>query len=293
MKNNAPLPLQFLAQQELEKCLNDDTPAMPIEAFNNPTLHNLSKIGVSVISESLKNQNYDASVPYHAINLFCRFISRRKFPDITPDQKVDSTDITKFENLIFEVLDQSSDSVTALSFVANFLSIVSESDLILKLKVIKLIVHSGEEISFMQFKPSVIAASAILVTCPTSNLSQYREKFTAVRMDPNDLDACVHLMDEFRKKMAIAIDNDKDKLTGDYGSSSSLGTAEVNLMDFDVKWMSDPNLTMDPSLFLDEEEEGEAESVDTIQDEAEDDKHELVAPIEESVASFLRFCYRG
>ncbi|EEF36620.1 conserved hypothetical protein [Ricinus communis] len=258
LKNKFGEALPVLQSRELVSYLNEESQSMDVDPCNNPAVRILRANVAVLIAEISNHDKLDASITYLAMNFFDRFISRHTLPKSRPNLYIKNWAIKKVMSLIHKELSERSYSVNALCFVSNFLPLVSDVDESFKANVIKLIIQSQGDINLTQFKPSVIAASAILVACSVAPQSVDKEAFTdgEIKLDRHKLTTCVQEMTDFYNKMAIQF------ITGGEASSSRAEAAEAStdeieqveekeLMDIELKWMSDEfqDLTIHPALF--------------------------------------------
>ncbi|XP_061978101.1 putative cyclin-D6-1 isoform X2 [Populus nigra] len=143
--------------------------------------------------------NYDAFIPYLAVNYMDRFISKQEIPQGKPwilrllvisclslAAKMrnahfsvsdfqgeeagfifDTQTINRMELLILDALNWRMRSITPFSFVHFFISVLElkdpSSSQPLKDRATEIIFKAQNEIKFLEFKPSIVAASALLV----------------------------------------------------------------------------------------------------------------------------------
>ncbi|KAJ4829912.1 hypothetical protein Tsubulata_025144 [Turnera subulata] len=157
---------------------------------------------ISLILQAQYSCNYHPSVPYLAVNYLDRFISRQEIPQGKPwvlrllvisclslaakmmnrhfpvsDFQAscyegfifDTRSISRMELLILDGLDWRMRSITPFSFLCFFISLLQLQDQkargTLKDRATEMIFKAQNEIKLLEFKPSIIAASSLLVAC--------------------------------------------------------------------------------------------------------------------------------
>ncbi|VVA34808.1 PREDICTED: putative cyclin-D6-1 [Prunus dulcis] len=155
---------------------------------------------ISLFLQAQYSCNLDPFIPYLAINYLDRFLSKRDIPEGKPwvsrllevsclslAAKVkntpfsatdfqrgegfifDAQTIHKMELLILDTLDWRMRSITPFSFLSFFLSFLDLNDQTLtkalKSRASDVIFNAHNEIKIVEFKPSIIAASAALSAC--------------------------------------------------------------------------------------------------------------------------------
>ncbi|KAG6755942.1 hypothetical protein POTOM_039350 [Populus tomentosa] len=154
---------------------------------------------ISRILQAQYSCNYDLFIPYLAVNYMDRFISRQEIPQgkpwilrlliisclslaakmknkhfsISNSQEAeagfifDTQTINRMELLVLDALNWRMRSITPFSFVHFFVSLFElkdpSSSQPLKDRATEIIFKAQNEIKFLEFKPSIIAASALLV----------------------------------------------------------------------------------------------------------------------------------
>lgn len=154
---------------------------------------------ISLILQAQYSCNYDLFIPYLAVNYMDRFISRQEIPQgkpwilrllvisclslaakmknkhfsISNSQEAeagfifDTQTINRMELLVLDALNWRMRSITPFSFVHFFVSLFElkdpSSSQPLKDRATEIIFKAQNEIKFLEFKPSIIAASALLV----------------------------------------------------------------------------------------------------------------------------------
>uniref|UniRef100_A0A6N2KH79 Cyclin C-terminal domain-containing protein n=1 Tax=Salix viminalis TaxID=40686 RepID=A0A6N2KH79_SALVM len=142
---------------------------------------------ISLILQAQYSCDCGPFVPYLAVNFMDRFISRIEIPyhipfddhdlhtDYSTDLRLgdeagfifDNKTINRMELLILDTLDWRMRSITPFSFLHFFISLSQLKDpalaQALKGRATEIILEAQNEIKLLKFKPSVIAASALLV----------------------------------------------------------------------------------------------------------------------------------
>ncbi|CAK7350743.1 unnamed protein product [Dovyalis caffra] len=154
---------------------------------------------ISLILQAQYSCNYDPFISYLAVNYMDRFICRQEIPQGKPwilrllvisclslAAKMKNTHFSvsnfqgeeagfifdtqtthRMELLILDALNWRMRSITPFSFVHFFISVLELKDLSssqpLKDRATEIILKAQNEIKFLEFKPSIIAASALLV----------------------------------------------------------------------------------------------------------------------------------
>ncbi|XP_055961869.1 uncharacterized protein LOC126682872 [Mercurialis annua] len=314
----------FLVQEnqddtEVQEFFHKERQCLSVEAFNDPNIHLLrtnfalflaefcaSEAYCSKIGRFANKSQFDALIPYMAMNYLDEFISKHELPTLgeaneayrsrvlavaclciawklmtqgfknailskhCPDLRIKLKDLNKVEKLVLKIINCRAFRVNALCFVQYLLSLVAEPEMSLTPIIIQLIVQSQADVKLTQFKCSVLAASAILVTCSPQAHSEYKEKFagTDIKMDQDKLDDCVQMLTEFREKIWNPTEIIAPQNTSPEGEepSSSTETPEKKraekeeelLRSFGLKWKTyydNINLTTDRTLFPCEAEE--------------------------------------
>ncbi|XP_050219801.1 uncharacterized protein LOC126670178 [Mercurialis annua] len=186
---------------------------------------------LSFYQKSYYNDEYDELIDYIALNYFQRFISSDTFPDLRnindrdcvralvisclfiamkmkdksfdkkvymqnrPHLKIGEQTIDLVGNLILKVIGAPANCVNPLFYVSSFLYLAAEARKCYKLHTIKLILQSQKEIKITQFRPSEIAASAVLISVSFDSVAKFEEVmaiFTGgdFRMERRRLEAC-------------------------------------------------------------------------------------------------------
>ncbi|KAH0985575.1 hypothetical protein GBA52_012752 [Prunus armeniaca] len=148
---------------------------------------------ISLFLQAQYSCNLDPFIPYLAINYLDRFLSKRDIPrngtqniyeagrgtnfllfNVYAKQRgegfiFDAQTIHKMELLILDTLDWRMRSITPFSFLPFFLSFLDLNDQTLakalKSRASDVIFNAHNEIKIVEFKPSIIAASAALSAC--------------------------------------------------------------------------------------------------------------------------------
>ncbi|XP_050234254.1 cyclin-D4-2-like [Mercurialis annua] len=236
---------------EVEEFFQKECQCLSVQAFNDPNIHLLRPNFASFFAQFCGSYMYrsriirfgnksqfDASIPYMAMNYLDEFISKHELPTLGdtdvayrsrvlavaclciawkmmtrgfknavlstnfPDLRIELKDLNRVEKMVLRTI--YAFRVNALCFVQYLLSLVAEPEMSLTPSIIQLIIQSQAEIKFTQFKCSVLAASAILVSCSAQIHSEYKEKFTGTRinMDQDKLNGCVQMLIEFRNNIS-------------------------------------------------------------------------------------------
>ncbi|KAG5246859.1 cyclin [Salix suchowensis] len=154
---------------------------------------------ISLLLQAQYSCNYDPFIPYLAVNYMDRFIAKQEIPQGKPwilrlvvisclslAAKMknthfsvsdfqgeeagfifDTQTINRMELLILDALNWRMRSITPFSFVHFFISVLDlkdpSSSQPLKDRATEIIFKAQNEIKFLEFKPSIVAASALLV----------------------------------------------------------------------------------------------------------------------------------
>ncbi|OVA07972.1 Cyclin [Macleaya cordata] len=186
------IPYLFASELDHMPCLNY------VSSFETRDLDvSVRREGISLILQMQFSCNFDPSIQYLAVNYFDRFISRQEVPhekpwmlrllgiscvslaakmkridfSLTDFQReegfiYDTQTIQRMELLILGALKWRMRSITPFSFVNFFLSFFKLKDpplrQALKARATEIIFKAQREIKLLEFKPSIIAASALL-----------------------------------------------------------------------------------------------------------------------------------
>ncbi|CAK9160182.1 unnamed protein product [Ilex paraguariensis] len=216
--------VQQLFQQEVEH--------MAAEGFSQNQAAIFQRKRAEFLIREYSDFDYDPFVPFLALTNFDRYVSRYTLPDRTPDDYLELFAITcvviswrirsenfrlgeylelnninhpklpeiqKMETLINSGLDWRPRSITALCFLSFFISLLnineqhSEQDL--KYKALKIVFRMHRDIKYTQFRPSIIAASAVLAISKTmGRYSDFKEAIVSsqfVNRVMGDLKKCM------------------------------------------------------------------------------------------------------
>lgn len=183
----------------------DESLHMPSLNFNSPPFAaSFRRDAISLISKAQFSYNLDPFIPYLAVNYLDRFISQREIPHqgkpwmlrlvviscLSLAAKMKNTDlslsdlqgnegciydarsINRMEVLILTTLNWRMRSITPFSFLYFFLSLLNLEDPrfsgAIKYRASEILFKSQCEIKLLEYKPSIIAASAIL--CASNEL---------------------------------------------------------------------------------------------------------------------------
>ncbi|XP_050222741.1 uncharacterized protein LOC126672832 [Mercurialis annua] len=173
----------------------------------------LRKNTAALIAQNSKNDKFDAYVRYLAMNVFDRFISRgnrlrisekkdvsyrvralaiscmsiafkaekynscrkKMSMDQNIDKKICKRDIYKVKRLILKRIGKPKDYDNPLSYVSIFLWLAKIPETSFKINVIRLIIQSQGVQTSTIFKPSIIAASAIVLNIKAVSIEKYNE----------------------------------------------------------------------------------------------------------------------
>ncbi|XP_020518110.1 putative cyclin-D6-1 isoform X2 [Amborella trichopoda] len=183
---------------------------------------------ISLILKSLCN--LDPFVPYLAISYLDRFMSRQEMPkgkawisklislsclslaakmknvafclsDFQSEERFmfDTQTIKRMELLILRILDWRLRSVTPFSFINFFLSSIKLEDRpsieALKNRTVEIIIKTQQEINLLEFKPSIIAAAALLCASQEPLLPLLKKAISACEyVNKEKLARCYHLI---------------------------------------------------------------------------------------------------
>ncbi|KAJ8761675.1 hypothetical protein K2173_004451 [Erythroxylum novogranatense] len=160
--------------------------------------HSFRQDAISTLFHARSSRNYDHFVLYLAINYMDRFISRQEIPQekpwvpqllviaclslaakmknkhflISDFQKeegfiFDAQTISRMELVILDALNWRMRSITPFSFMSFFISLFEIKDppltQILKDRAAEIVFVANNEMKLLEFKPSIIVASALLV----------------------------------------------------------------------------------------------------------------------------------
>ncbi|XP_050210880.1 cyclin-D6-1-like [Mercurialis annua] len=227
--------LTLFERKQVEKWLATEPESLNVRASNDPEFGKLRAKIELLIAENDKDAQFDATIRYLALNFFDRFSSMDTMPTLGkkdfayhvtvlvmscllialkmkgdsfskimnlknwPKMKIDEKDIDKMESLILKRTGPPEDCVNALFYVPSFLSIVEEGATQFKSNVIRLITQSHGAVKFVQFRPSVIAASAILTNIENISLEKHHDcmkRFTVtdLQLNKEELESCQNTM---------------------------------------------------------------------------------------------------
>ncbi|KAJ0101625.1 hypothetical protein Patl1_04519 [Pistacia atlantica] len=192
-------PVVGFEEQDLERCLKVEEEFMPRKGYAQSKEVILRTIAVKVILENSRCYNFNAFVPYLALVCFDRFISKNRLPNVLDrvrDEVVlvancclmiayktrpDTFDVLHFlvktkmikherhiltvELVILNALKWNLE-VTAISFVNMVIPRIPGAENIKRRVVNEIIIQVQGGITFItKFRPSVIAAAAIITAC--------------------------------------------------------------------------------------------------------------------------------
>ncbi|XVF87600.1 hypothetical protein PTKIN_Ptkin18bG0133000 [Pterospermum kingtungense] len=195
LKQNQPDKISTLFSSE-----SDHMPSQNyVQCLNTSDFHvSFRQEAVSLILQAQYSCNLDPYTPYLAVNYMDRFISRQEIPQGNPwvlrlvvtacislaakmmeigfsssnFQKqerfiFDASTIQRMELLVLDALNWRMRSVTPFSFICFFISMFELKDppltQALKDRATDIIFQARNEIKLLEFKPSIIAASALLL----------------------------------------------------------------------------------------------------------------------------------
>eukprot|EP00257_Ricinus_communis_P019756 XP_015578838.1 cyclin-D3-3 [Ricinus communis] len=256
-------------RQALEKYSSMESPALSADAFNKVEIRALRQNVAFFLAEFTNIHYLDLFVPYIAMNYFDRFISGnnklptfknkdfnyrwrilalcclclawkmrrqsfrvKKLLQVRTDLGIYGDDILKVEILIVRALNWRLRSITPLCFVQYFWSLVAHPAI--KSNAKEIIVQSQGDIRFTQYNPSVIAASAVLVSY--YNEPACRQKLIGgnIKLDQRQLEDCTKMMTDMCKEKMIPFVERKfylgecSKAGGNFESSSVSGDLTAN-----------------------------------------------------------------
>ncbi|KAG5234874.1 cyclin-D6 [Salix suchowensis] len=191
---------------------------------------------ISRILQAQYSCNYDPFIPYLAVNYMDRFISRQEIPQGKPwilrlvvisclslaakmknkhfsisnfqegetGFTFDTQTINRMELVVLDAMNWRMRSITPFSFVHFFISLFELNDPSssqpLKDRATEIIFKAQNEIKFLEFKPSIIAASAILVASKERFPSQFpsfqRSIYSCQFVNEENLQKCFHALQE-------------------------------------------------------------------------------------------------
>ncbi|KAI8009072.1 putative cyclin-D6-1 [Camellia lanceoleosa] len=235
--------------------------------FQNERTISFRRYAVSYIEENSKCEDFDAFVPYLAMNYFDRFISMHKLPEVISSNKEENAillviccltiawkmrirsfnvelflternlqfnrnQVKEMELHILNSLRWRMRSLTPICFVGYFIPLLRlprSSQQLNRRPVYQIIVRAQADIGFTQFKPSIIAASAILTASSKLFPAQF-EEFKAVLsssefVSAEELMQCMEAM-ESKYKDDVALKTPTGQRTGEEPSSRVRRTSE-------------------------------------------------------------------
>ncbi|XP_052178865.1 putative cyclin-D6-1 [Diospyros lotus] len=241
-------PLQEHELQSFRKLFAVESVFMASEGyFQNRNIANFRQFAVSFIEEISKCENFDAFVPYLALNYFDRFISRHELPRVVTSTdeenaillviscltiawkmriksfnadlfmtarklRLDRISFRKMEFHILNALQWRMLSLTPICFAKYFMSLLNLTPWNLapnQRSVYEIIIRGQAEIEFTQFKPSIIAASAVLTTSLKLFPSRFEELKVTVSssefVSQEELLQCMNLMEMKCKTASSAL----------------------------------------------------------------------------------------
>ncbi|EEF36622.1 cyclin d, putative [Ricinus communis] len=190
-------------RQALEKYSSMESPALSADAFNKVEIRALRQNVAFFLAEQVRT-----------------------------DLGIYGDDILKVEILIVRALNWRLRSITPLCFVQYFWSLVAHPAI--KSNAKEIIVQSQGDIRFTQYNPSVIAASAVLVSY--YNEPACRQKLIGgnIKLDQRQLEDCTKMMTDMCKEKMIPFVERKfylgecSKAGGNFESSSVSGDLTAN-----------------------------------------------------------------
>ncbi|XP_031280061.1 uncharacterized protein LOC116138492 [Pistacia vera] len=263
-----PVPV-YQEQNAFESYLNVENESMAAEGYATSKEATLRKIAVRVILENSRWDNYDAFVPYLALIYFDCFISHNPLPNLLRDLREevvliansclkiayemrDSTFrpldflkrtrmieheivILRMELAIISGIDWKTRAVTAICFVNMFVRMIPEARRIKQRTLNEIVIQAQGDIEFTKFRPSVIAAAAILSACKLKYKENdmyyncYKFLLGLKFVHEEELNACTKKTTEMCIYKRIVIEEDEPGSSSEAGGSSSSRTGKEPL----------------------------------------------------------------
>ncbi|XP_050233040.1 cyclin-D4-1-like isoform X2 [Mercurialis annua] len=257
--------LSVSERRQVEQWLAVEPKSLNVRARTHASYWKLRREIVRFIAQSAMIDLFDANVRYLAMNIFDRFTSTHTLPTLgerdvayrvkilalsclfigvkmnddsidkiinlkqEPYMEIDEKDVETVESLILDrigPLENCVNAVNALYYVPSFSSIAEERGSKFKSDVTQLIYQSHEDIRCIQFRPSSVAASAVLMIVKAMDAAKYSEcmeRFTIkdLQLNREELEACY-------SKMSDYFNPEIDTL------SPGQGVGEIQPVDFDL-----------------------------------------------------------
>ncbi|KAK1405191.1 hypothetical protein POM88_004796 [Heracleum sosnowskyi] len=159
---------RFLGREELEETErlllfgNESELIMLPEYSNNSKARHYREQALDYYQSIHNPHTMDEMVPYVAINFFDRVISKNRDPPLDRKTKFGNQRLMKMEMKILHALDWKMKQTVPFHFVPYFLHFLTLPRGFTRLLVHKIIVWTQADIRFTKFRPSTVAASAIL-----------------------------------------------------------------------------------------------------------------------------------
>ncbi|XP_044511892.1 putative cyclin-D2-3 [Mangifera indica] len=192
-------PVAGFQERDIEKCKEVEKQFMAAIGYADSKEVILRMTATRVILENSRCENFDAYMPYLAMNYFDSFISRNPLPKmlrrvgddiaiaancclmLAYKTKPDTFNVHAFlaktkmieherhvlavELVILKALKWNLEAVTAISFIDMVIPRIPEAENIQRRVVNEIIIQAQADITFTKFRPSVIAAAAIITAC--------------------------------------------------------------------------------------------------------------------------------
>ncbi|KAH9802925.1 putative cyclin-D6-1 [Citrus sinensis] len=208
-------PLPAYKEEQFEKYFNVETEWMADEGYAESKEVTLRKVAMHVILRNSKSDKLDAFIPYLAMNIFDRFISRHQLPTVLDHVRDDivlaanscltlawkmrdnSFSVPEFlmELQILRGLKWQMRAVTPICLVRFFVEMIPIGKGIERRTLNEIIIQTQDNISFTRFRPSVIAASAVLTACRLlyDDIYEENKKILLSRkyVEEEDLETCL------------------------------------------------------------------------------------------------------
>ncbi|GAY52536.1 hypothetical protein CUMW_142590 [Citrus unshiu] len=233
-------PLPAYKEEQFEKYFNVETEWMADEGYAESKEVTLRKVAMHVILRSAfwvlldsfpvqnsKSDKLDAFIPYLAMNIFDRFISRHQLPTVLDHVRddivlaanscltlawkmrdnsfsvpeflgkwnLDKDLMLKMELQILRGLKWQMRAVTPICLVRFFVEMIPIGKGIERRTLNEIIIQTQDNISFTRFRPSVIAASAVLTACRLlyNDIYEENKKILLSRkyVEEEDLETCL------------------------------------------------------------------------------------------------------
>ncbi|XP_057955643.1 putative cyclin-D6-1 [Malania oleifera] len=251
--------------QPFRRFFNVESQFMAAEGYSqNAHSIRLRNHALHTIEKHSKCENFDAFIPYLAMNYFDRFISRhevlRVHWELLPiccltlawKMRINSFSVTRFltdrglntdrrdilrtEFEILNGLQWRMRSLTPICFVDYFLSLVTPSTPALSRRnVNKIIVRVHADIKLTRFKPSTVAAASIIFAASSKlfppEFSKLKQAILSCQfVQKEEVERCMDAMGSENTGLKVSVDSQETRTQATKNASSERGIGETEIL---------------------------------------------------------------